>query len=171
MGRPGANIRAFRSDTAATAPREQDIVRACLDLLRFRGIFAWRQNCGAVVQDRRGRRERFVRFTSIKGVSDIIAVLPGGRVAVIECKRPGNVPTEEQKAFLNAVTRRGGLAAWRWSSTTSTTSATSSIARCKSFLKFRTEPDENVSRRRSIGGRSLWESLPAVVEFRPGIHE
>jgi hypothetical protein len=96
----------------ALPQREQDIVRACLDLLQLRGVFSWRQNCGAVKQaGRRGHRDRFIRFASINGVSDILAVLPpNGRLLAIECKRPGNGPTEDQAAFLDAVTRRGGLA-------------------------------------------------------------
>ena len=89
--------------------REQDIVNACLDLLRLRGVFAYRQNQGAFhPRDRHG--ERFIRFTSINGVSDIIGVLPNGRFLAVECKRPGNNPTNDQQAFLDAVRRRGGLA-------------------------------------------------------------
>lgn len=95
--------------TAAQIPtREQDIVNGCLDLLRLHGVFAWRQNVGRLpVKDRSG--ERLVRFASVNGISDIIGVLPGGRFLAIECKRPGNRPTEDQQAFLDAVNRRGGL--------------------------------------------------------------
>ena len=31
------------------APREQDLVAACLQVLRLRGVFAWRNNSGAFV--------------------------------------------------------------------------------------------------------------------------
>ena len=90
---------------------EQGIVRACLDLLRLRGIFCWRQKCGGVsLQVGADHRERFVRFTSINGVSDIIGVLPGGRIICVECKRPGGRLTPDQIEFQNAVRRRGGLA-------------------------------------------------------------
>lgn len=89
--------------------REQDIVRGCLDVLRLHGVFAWRQNQGRLpVKDRSGKR--LVRFTSINGISDIVGVLPDGRLVAVECKVPGNVPTEDQQAFLDAVRRRGGLA-------------------------------------------------------------
>ena len=57
----------------AQAVREQDIIRDCLDALRLRGVFAYRQNQGAFRPQRRG--ERFIPFTSINGVSDIIGLL------------------------------------------------------------------------------------------------
>ncbi len=91
--------------------RERNLVKACLDLLRFRGVFAWRQNCGGVSMPvGADRRERFVRFTSINGVSDIIGILPNGRFLAVECKRAGNKPTPDQIEFMNAVRRRGGVA-------------------------------------------------------------
>ena len=42
------------------APREQDLVAACLQLLRLRGVFAWRNNSGAFVLGE-GKRRRFFR--------------------------------------------------------------------------------------------------------------
>jgi hypothetical protein len=61
---------------------------------------------------RKGRdgEARLIRFCSALGASDILGVLPGGRFVAVECKRPGNVPTDDQREFLNAVNRRGGLA-------------------------------------------------------------
>lgn len=43
------------------------------------------------------------------GVSDILALSPGGQVWAIECKRPGGIATPEQQAFLGEVERRGGV--------------------------------------------------------------
>lgn len=91
-------------------PSEADVLKACLALLRFRRIFHWRQNQGAATTRNSKGEERTIRFTSINGVSDIIGVLRDGRFLAVECKRPGNGPTEEQKAFLDAVRRRGGVA-------------------------------------------------------------
>lgn len=89
--------------------READVLHACLDLLRLRGVVAWRQNQGAMKQAGRNGRERFIRFAGIRGISDIIGVLPDGRFLAIECKRPGQRPTPDQLAFLEAVNRAGGL--------------------------------------------------------------
>lgn len=92
-----------------TIAREQDIVNACLEVLRYRGVYAYRQNQGGMKMTGR-TRERFVRFTSVSGVSDIIGCLPDGRFLAVECKRPGNEPTSDQSDFLNAIRRRGGVA-------------------------------------------------------------
>ena len=77
----------------------------CLSFLQQNGIFVWRQNSGAV---RVGKR--FVRFTSIKGVSDIIGLTSDGRFIAVECKRErGGVLSPEQKKFLESVKRNGGI--------------------------------------------------------------
>lgn len=91
------------------APREQDLVNACLAFLQLRGIPAWRQNQGAVAGTYSGRR-RFVRFCSAKGVSDVLGILPpAGRMLAVEVKQPGRKPTPDQAAFLEQVRRAGGL--------------------------------------------------------------
>ena len=89
-----------------TRPRpEREIQRVILDWLKLQGIFAWRQNTGAVTEGK-----RFIRF-SIPGCADILGVLPGGRFLALEVKRPGHPPTPEQYAFLRSIERAGGLAA------------------------------------------------------------
>jgi hypothetical protein len=91
------------------APRETDLVRACLQLLQLHRIPAWRNNAGAATFAGGGRK-RFVRF-GVEGGSDVLAVLPPeGRLLAVECKRPGGRLTEAQKAFLDAVCAAGGLA-------------------------------------------------------------
>lgn len=88
------------------AEREQDIQRAVLQYLRVvRRWPAVRINSGAL---RVGGR--LVRFNDGCGVSDVLAVLPGGRFASIEVKRPGNKPTADQAAWLALVREAGGLA-------------------------------------------------------------
>jgi hypothetical protein len=91
------------------APRETDLVRTCLQLLRLRGILAWRVNSGAALGEHRGKR-RFVRFNTARGCSDILGILPGGRFLAVEAKLPGRQPTADQAAFLGAVEAAGGLA-------------------------------------------------------------
>ena len=115
-------------------PTEQSIVNACLQLLALRGVFAWRVNQGAVKTGK-----RFVRFNRVEGISDIVGVMPtavivpgvacsnsidarrvtvsgvpGGRMIAVECKRPGlgkrSKPEPHQQAFLDSVTKCGGLA-------------------------------------------------------------
>jgi hypothetical protein len=86
------------------ATPEGAVLKACLELLKYRGIYAWRNNVGA-----HKTAGRFVRYGKV-GSSDIMAVLPGGRAAYFEVKRPGGKPTEAQKAFLSEVNRLGAFA-------------------------------------------------------------
>jgi hypothetical protein len=92
------------------APREQDLVNACLRLLRLRGVYAWRNNSGAFVLGQ-GKGRRFFR-AGLVGSSDILGVLPpSGRLLAVEVKRPGGRPTPHQQAFLDQVRAAGGVAA------------------------------------------------------------
>jgi hypothetical protein len=91
-------------------PLEKDVVKACLQYLRLVGVFAWRQNQGAVKVTPASGPRRFFRFASAEGISDIIGVLPGGRLLAVECKREDGKVRESQERFLSAVRAKGGLA-------------------------------------------------------------
>lgn len=83
---------------------EKELVNDILDYLRALGIFAWRQNTGAMkIQN------RLVRF-GIPGMADIIGVLPNGRFLAIEVKTKGNKPTLYQKDFINRIKTNNGVA-------------------------------------------------------------
>ena len=84
---------------------ESLVLDGCLRYLEVRGIYHWRNNTGAV-QIAPGR---FMRFGK-KGSSDILAVLPGGRLLCVECKAKGGRLSPEQKQFLADVRELGGLA-------------------------------------------------------------
>lgn len=89
-------------------PTESDLLRQCLELLRHRKVFSWRQNQGAIPLPDGGYR----KFAGLKGVSDILAVLPPhGTLLALELKVGKNRCTPEQKAFLEAVESLGGVAA------------------------------------------------------------
>ena len=90
-------------------PTETALVKTCLDHLRLRGVLAWRNNTAGIRRvDRRGRA--FWSFHGLRGAADILGVLPGGRFLAVEVKRPGNHPTEAQRAFLDGVRDAGGAA-------------------------------------------------------------
>lgn len=56
---------------------------------------------------------RLKRMGLIPGVSDfVLCGPPNGRMHVLELKRKGKRPTDEQQAFLNAVEYAGGVSAW-----------------------------------------------------------
>jgi len=84
--------------------KETDIQAAILSCLRAMGIFAWRQNTGAVSEGK-----RFVRF-AFPGISDILGVLPGGKFLAIEVKSDRGKLTPRQKAFLQHVADNQGVA-------------------------------------------------------------
>jgi len=66
---------------------------------------------GAIAGQYHGKR-RFLRFTSVDGVSDILGVLrPQGLLLALEVKRPGRRTTPKQEAFLATVRDHGGIGA------------------------------------------------------------
>ena len=99
------------------ADRESDVLAACLQYLAVKGIFAWRQNQGAIPLKNGGYR----RFVGLRGVSDILGILPQrvdvvgegevrfGNLLAVEVKRPGEKPRPEQAAFLERVNELGGV--------------------------------------------------------------
>ena len=88
--------------------KEQSLVKQLMQYLALKGIFAWRQNQGAV-KSVYGGKVRFFRFASVKGISDIIGVLPDGRMLAIEAKVGRNKPSDDQEAFLSSINDSGGL--------------------------------------------------------------
>jgi len=105
------------------APREADVLRACLAYLKhmyplradgngvFRGICAWRSNNAGVRRTDPKTGRQWHQFTGLKGVADILGVLaPSGRLLAIECKRPGGKLSPEQEQFLDVIRQAGGLA-------------------------------------------------------------
>ena len=93
-------------------PYESDVQAAVLQALRHCDKVAWyeRINTGGMVNP----NGQYVRF-GFKGCADILGQMTDGRFLAIECKRPGQVPTEEQQAFLGRVQRAGGVAFVAWS--------------------------------------------------------
>jgi hypothetical protein len=88
---------------------EGEVVKACLEYLALRGIYAYRQNTGAAeYQDKKGKK-RFVRYGKL-GASDIVGLLPGGRFIAVECKAPGGRLSDHQIKYLEDIERMGGLA-------------------------------------------------------------
>jgi hypothetical protein len=82
------------------------VLDGCLRYLEARRIYHWRNNTGAV-QIAPGR---YIRFGKV-GSSDILGVLPGGRLLCVECKAPnGGRLSPEQKQFLAEVRGMGAFA-------------------------------------------------------------
>lgn len=90
---------------AIRLPKERDVQRTILQYLRLLGWPAWRFNSGAMQQG-----DRFVRFNTAKGCSDLLFIAPGGLFGACEVKCGKNRPTALQAAFLEMVRRSGGVA-------------------------------------------------------------
>lgn len=84
--------------------KEQDIQRACLEILMYKGIFCWKVNNVGIYKKATG----CYIPTGMKGVPDIIAVIKGKFIG-IECKMPGKKQTESQVEFQNKLEEAGGI--------------------------------------------------------------
>jgi len=91
----------------------------CLEWLSMNGVFAWKNNTQGVFDPTKGV---FRRFEGLKGVSDILGILPPhvgswqcneqlfvGRILAVETKIRPKKPTAEQEYFLERVNENGGL--------------------------------------------------------------
>lgn len=78
---------------------ESAVQRACLQYLRVMGILHWRNSAVPV----RGRR-----YTGLRGLSDICALIRG-RFLAIECKSTTGDQREEQRRFQLRVEAEGGV--------------------------------------------------------------
>lgn len=85
---------------------EADIMREIQLALSRLGCRAFRNNVGVAKTD----TGSVIRFGLTVGSSDLIGWTASGRFLAIEVKRPGKNPTKEQRNFLDAVTKAGGIA-------------------------------------------------------------
>jgi hypothetical protein len=83
------------------------LVTACVQFLQLHGIYAWRQGNQGVYDP---ARQRFRSFRGLRGVSDVLGCLAGGRLLAVETKSPGGRLSPEQREFLRRVGELGGLA-------------------------------------------------------------
>ena len=97
-------------------PLERDVLRACLDYLKLRGVFHFRVNNAGIFNQKSGGYFHH----GMLGISDIIAVLPQiieihgekvtqGVICCIEVKSPTGKTSTHQDAFLGQINRLGGL--------------------------------------------------------------
>lgn len=93
---------------------ESGVLKGCLATLEAFGVYAWRNNTTGVYDP---SRSVFRTFAGLKGVSDILGILPWGRLIAVETKRPA-IPaidqaagrlTADQREFLAAVNRNRGV--------------------------------------------------------------
>jgi len=89
---------------------EKLIENQILTYLFKRGIFVWKnQSVGIYDPVKQIYRKNNNPF-HIKGVSDILGILPGGRILAIEVKTEKGRVSPEQQFFIQKINDRGGLA-------------------------------------------------------------
>lgn len=124
MSRRGSGLRSLFSESDYDAHRrdpngfvhvavkETAIQKDVLDLLRKHPKVAWAHRFNSAAGQLMypdGKSSRFMRF-GFPGMADIMGQLRGsGRFLAIEVKRPGEKPTDDQIAFLDAVNGAGGV--------------------------------------------------------------
>jgi hypothetical protein len=91
-------------------PLEREIQRACMDRLKALGLNPQRRNVMAMSGSHKGKAWH-VR-NGKKGQSDIWFILPDGRHAEFETKRPGQKPGQHQIAWLKDTNRLTGASYW-----------------------------------------------------------
>jgi hypothetical protein len=75
--------------------KESDITKQIRDYLNLRHIFHWKNWSG---------------LGSLPGIPDIIGVIPGGRMLLIEVKTERGRLSEKQKEFIEKAQKQGALA-------------------------------------------------------------
>lgn len=86
--------------------KEKDLKRQILEFLKLNGIFAWNNRNVGVYNP---KYKTYIP-SQIKGISDIIGILPSGKFLAIEVKVNYNKPTEHQKWFLETIKKYNGVA-------------------------------------------------------------
>jgi len=88
---------------------ENAIQSAIMQYLFYNKIFHWRNN-NTPIYDVTRKRFRAMPKGAIKGVSDILGILPDGRFLAIEVKKPRSYMSKEQKLFIKNINENGGVA-------------------------------------------------------------
>lgn len=85
------------------------MVNVIIEELLYKKVMVWRSNNVPTFDVTKQIFRRMPKF-AMKGVSDIVGVLPGGRALFIEVKKPKGYASKFQKDFLIRASRAGALA-------------------------------------------------------------
>jgi hypothetical protein len=88
---------------------ESDIQLSILNYLHSVGVYAWRNNTTGVFDPKSGQFRRLGAY-AIKGVSDILGVLPDGKLLAIEVKTKKGRVSKAQEMFIQRINNKDGVA-------------------------------------------------------------
>lgn len=89
---------------------EKSIENGILRWLNLSGIFAWKNQSVGIFDPVKKIYRRSNNPFHIKGVSDVLGILPDGRLLAIEVKSATGRASPEQIAFIDKINTAGGLA-------------------------------------------------------------
>lgn len=89
------------------SPLEKDIQKVCLDYLQRKGFFVWKNSSTGIFDP---TRKIFRTNAGMKGIPDLIGLLPDGRFLGVEIKRPENHLSAGQKIFHERIAENNGIA-------------------------------------------------------------
>ena len=89
---------------------EKAIEKHILAFLRAKGIFAWKNQSQGTYDAKKGVYRRPMNPFMIKGVSDILGILPDGKFLAIEVKSARGKPSDDQRDFIERILRDNGVA-------------------------------------------------------------
>jgi len=90
-----------------TKAKESALQKQILEYLKIKKVFAWKNHSTGIYDP---ARRIFRTNTSVKGVSDILGILPNGRFLAIEVKIKPNKLSDNQHNFLVDINNNKGLA-------------------------------------------------------------
>lgn len=88
------------------AAKENKVQAAILKYLKEQGIFCWRQNNHPTYDH---KLQKYRAHTGLRGVPDILGILPDGRFLGVEVKQKAGVISSDQLLFINRCNRLGGV--------------------------------------------------------------
>jgi len=76
---------------------ENSLTIACINYMRLKGVYCWRQNNVGMVNDKQNGKTRYI--SAHKGTPDILGILPNGRFIGVEVKSIKGKQSEYQESF------------------------------------------------------------------------
>lgn len=89
---------------------EKQIENSILNYLRANGIFCWKAQSVGLFDPTKKIYRRSNNKHHIKGVSDILGIMPNGRFLAVEVKSEKGRATPEQLQFIENIKESGGIA-------------------------------------------------------------
>lgn len=89
---------------------EKNIENSILHWLNMSGIFAWKVQTVGVFDPVKKIYRRSNNRYHIRGISDVIGILPDGKLLAIEVKSKTGKASPEQLEFIEKIKKSGGVA-------------------------------------------------------------